>query len=82
MYKKNKKAIERLMLLLVIFLVLGKLILKIFWKNFYIELVVVFIDGFYVLVVLNVGEFCIMYIFLIEKIFLIFFYLNMLVRNF
>lgn len=36
--------------------VLENLFLMIFWMNLYLELVEVFIDGFYVLVVFNVGE--------------------------
>lgn len=55
------------MLSLAIFLVSGKLTLKIPWKNLYTESVVASIDGLYALAVPNVGEFCTMHIFSTEK---------------
>lgn len=55
------------MLSLTIFLVSGKLTLKIPWKNLYTESVVASIDGLYALAVPNVGEFCTMHIFSTEK---------------
>lgn len=70
------------MLSLAIFLISGKLTLKIPWKNLYTESVVASIDGLYALAVPNVGEFCTMHIFSTEKILLISLYSNMLVRNF